>query len=87
MAARIRKVTVATVRLWGKDVGAVAWDEPRGLGNFEYDPAFLRQGRNVAPLMMPLRAGIFSFPSLNRDTFHGLPGLLADSFRTGTGTG
>ncbi len=79
MAARIRKVTVATVRLWGKDVGAVAWDEPRGFGNFEYDPAFLRQGRNVAPLMLPLRAGIFSFPSLNRDTFHGLPGLLADS--------
>jgi serine/threonine-protein kinase HipA len=65
MAARIRKVTVATVRLWGKDVGAVAWDEPRGFGNFEYDPAFLRQGRNVAPLMLPLRAGIFSFPSLN----------------------
>jgi len=79
MATRTRKVTVATVRLWGQDVGAVAWDEPRGLGNFEYDPAFLRQGRQVAPLIMPLGAGIFSFPSLNRETFHGLPGLLADS--------
>ena len=58
MAERIRKVTVATVRLWGKDVGAVAWDEPRGFGNFEYDREFLRQGLNVAPLMMPLRAGL-----------------------------
>ena len=79
MAARIRKVTVATVRAWGKDVGAVAWDEARGFANLEYEPAFVRQGREVAPLMIPLRAGIFSFPALNRETFHGLPGLLADS--------
>ena len=79
MASRMRKVTVATVRLWGQDVGAVAWDEPRGFANFEYDPAFLRQGWDVAPLTMPLRTGIFSFASLNRGTFHGLPGLLADS--------
>jgi hypothetical protein len=79
MAARIRKVNVATVRLWGRDVGAVAWDEPRGLGNFEYDPAFVRQGWPVAPLMMPVGPGIFSFPAFNRETFHGLPGLLADS--------
>ena len=79
MASRVRKVNVATVRLWNRDAGAVAWDEQRGVGNFEYDPAFVRQGREVAPLMMPLRAGIFSFPALNRETFHGLPGLLADS--------
>ncbi|MBU6401850.1 MAG: HipA domain-containing protein [Verrucomicrobia bacterium] len=79
MAARIRKVTVASVRLWGRDLGAVAWDEPRGVGNFEYEPAFVRQGWAVAPLMMPVRAGIFSFPALNRETFHGLPGLLADA--------
>jgi len=62
MAARIRQVTVATVRLWGRDMGAVAWDEQRGAGNFEYDPAFVKTGRQIAPLMMPLRAGIFSFP-------------------------
>ena len=79
MASRVRKVNVATVRLWNRDAGAVAWDEERGVGNFEYDPAFVRQGREVSPLMMPLRAGIFSFPALNRETFHGLPGLLADS--------
>ncbi len=79
MPARIRKVTVATVRLWGRDVGAVAWDERRGVGNFEYDPAFVKQGLPIAPLMMPLGPGIFSFPTLNRETFHGLAGLLADS--------
>lgn len=77
--ARIRPVEVATVRLWGRDVGAVAWNADRGLGEFEYDPAFVRQGIDVAPLVMPLRTGIFSFPSLRHDTFHSLPGLLADS--------
>jgi serine/threonine-protein kinase HipA len=79
MAVRIRKVTVATVRLWGRDVGAVAWDEQRGVGNFEYDPAFVKRGLQIAPLMMALGPEIFSFPTLNRETFHGLPGLLADS--------
>src|ERR1041385_7906499 len=79
MAARIRKVTVATVRLWGRDAGAVAWDEQRGVGNFEYEPAFVKRGLQIAPLMLPLGPGIFSFPTLNRETFHGLPGLLADS--------
>ena len=29
--------------------------------------------------MMPLRAAPFVFPALNPDSFHGLPGLLADS--------
>ncbi|HVM62519.1 MAG TPA: type II toxin-antitoxin system HipA family toxin [Verrucomicrobiae bacterium] len=79
MAARTPRVTVATVRLWNHDVGAVAWDEGRGVGRFEYYPAFLRLGLAVAPLTMPLRSGVFDFPALRRETFHGLPGLLADS--------
>ncbi len=77
--ARIRRVNVATVRAWGRDVGAVAWDDARGVARFEYDPVFLRSGLEIAPLTMPLRAGVFSFPLLSRGTFHGLPGLLADS--------
>ena len=79
MAAPVRKVSVATVRLWGRDVGAVAWNEKRGHGEFEYDPEFIRQGWEIAPVMMPLRAGIYSFPGLKQETFHGLPGLLADA--------
>ena len=77
MAARIRKVQVANVMLWGHNVGALAWD--RDLGFFEYDPTFIRRGLNVSPLVLPLRAGVFSFPALKRDTFRGLPGLLADA--------
>ena len=72
-------MTVAEVRLWGRTIGAVSWDEDRGVANFEYHPAFLRSGREVAPLTMPLATGIYSFPALARETFHGLPGLLADS--------
>jgi serine/threonine-protein kinase HipA len=72
-------VDVATVRLWDRDVGAVAWNAERDVGEFEYDPTFLRRGNDIAPLTLPLRAGIFSFPALKRETFHGLPGLLADA--------
>ena len=72
--ASTRRVEVATVRLWSRDVGAVAWDADRGIGAFEYEPAFTRQGLDVAPLTMPLRSGVLSFPELNRETCHGLPG-------------
>ena len=77
--ANSRKVDVATVRLWDQDIGAVAWNNDRGVGEFEYEPSFLRQNLDIAPLTMPPRAGVFSFPTLNRDTFHRLPGLLADA--------
>ncbi len=72
-------MTVAEVKLWGKTIGAVSWDGNTGLAHFEYDPAFQSSGIEVAPLTMPLSDRIYSFPSLPRETFYGLPGLLADS--------
>jgi len=72
-------VTIAEVRLWGKSIGAVSWDESAGLAHFEYEPAFIHSGIELAPLTMPLSKQIYSFPALPRETFHGLPGLLADS--------
>lgn len=69
----------AEVRLWGKTIGAVSWSDDAGLGRFEYAPDFLDSGIEVAPLTMPLGDRIYSFPALPRETFHGLPGLLADS--------
>lgn len=77
-------VTTATVRIWGEDAGAVAWDEQRGLGLFEFDPSFRSDGWDLSPLQMPLTSSkrVFSFPDLRRrtgpDCFKGLPGLLAD---------
>lgn len=79
MAPVIRHVQAAHVNLWGREIGAVAWNESRGLAEFEYAEAFIRAGVDVAPLTLPRDRRIFSFPELPRQTFHGLPGLLADS--------
>ena len=72
-------MTVAEVNIWGRRIGAVSWDDDQRIANFEYDPAFIESGREVAPLMMPLSDQIYTFPALARETFYGLPGFLADS--------
>jgi len=76
--------TVAEIKLWGRTIGAISLDETgRGTVNeicaFEYAPSFQNSGIEVAPLSMPLSAQIYQFPNLSRETFHGLPGLLADA--------
>lgn len=79
-------IRTAFVHIWGKTVGAIAWDESTQLGSFEYEPAFIRSGWDIAPLKMPLtrRNTIYSFPELRPsrnelfNTFKGIPGLLAD---------
>jgi serine/threonine-protein kinase HipA len=71
--------TVAEVILWGRTIGAVALDEDREIASFEYDPAFAQSGIEVSPLEMPLSSRIYTFPALPQVSFHGLPGLLADS--------
>ncbi|WP_285763116.1 type II toxin-antitoxin system HipA family toxin [Biformimicrobium ophioploci] len=63
----------------GEALGAVSFDRDTGVGAFEYDPAFIKRGIELAPLTMPLARNIYSFPELNFSTFKGLPGLVADS--------
>ena len=80
----VDKVDTAIIKLWGKDVGAVSWLNERGYAIFEYDPDFFKAGVDISPIHMGIdsaRRGdaIFSFPALNRETFRGLPGLLADT--------
>ena len=72
-------MTIAEVRMWGRTIGAVSWEENAARSNFQYDPDFARSGIEVAPLTMPLSDRIYTFPALPVGTFHGLPGLLADS--------
>ena len=62
----------------GVKAGVAYWDASRRLGIFEYTPKFIRDGVELAPLMMPLRAGPYQFANLH-ESFGGLPGLLADS--------
>lgn len=71
--------TVAEVKLWGRTIGAVALTDEAKVASFEYDRDFATSGIEVAPLTMPLSPKIYSFPELAAETFHGLPGLLADS--------
>jgi len=70
---------VTEVRLWGRSIGAVSLVDGDEVASFEYDPAFISSGIEIAPLMMPLASRVYRFPELSRQTFHGLPGLLADS--------
>jgi len=73
-------MTTATVKLWGTPVGYVAMEAGERFGRFEYDPAFVDMGIELAPLMMPAKARqIYQFQDLHPRAFHGLPGLLADS--------
>jgi serine/threonine-protein kinase HipA len=75
-------ISSAYIHLWGKRVGAIAWDDTIHLGSFEFEPSFLSQKFDLAPLKMPIsqaRGRIFSFPELSKTTtFKGLPGLLSD---------
>jgi len=75
--------TVAAVRLWGTTVGAVALPDaavgPGRVADFEYERRFLKSGIQLAPLTIPLSDRVYRFPNLPQESFHGLPGLLADS--------
>lgn len=70
---------IAEVRLWGRTIGAVSLEEGRDVAAFQYDPEFARSGIELSPLVMPLSEQVYQFPALPRNTFHGLPGMLADS--------
>lgn len=71
--------TLAEVRLWGRTIGAVSLRDGEDVASFEYDAAFAQSGIQVAPIVMPLSRRVYRFAELARPTFHGLPGLLADS--------
>ncbi len=71
--------SVAEVRLWSRTIGAVSLEDGEVDAAFQYDPTFATSSIELSPITMPLSNRIYSFPSLPGDTFHGLPGLLADS--------
>jgi serine/threonine-protein kinase HipA len=77
--AKIRRVNSADVLFQGKMIGALAWNPDREIASFEYTDAGLNAPFALSPLMMPRERRIFSFPDLNKKTFFGLPGMLADS--------
>ena len=73
-------IDVARVNMFGHLVGTFRWDQRYDVARFEYDSSFVGLGLEPSPLMMPVREGrVYSFAGLNRDTFMGLPGMLADA--------
>ena len=76
-----RAVAAVEVHIWGTRVGAVALDPRLGFYAFEYDPAFVATGIELAPFTMPLAQARepFVFPALPELTYHRLPAMLADA--------
>lgn len=73
-------VDVAKVNMYGHPVGTFSWDDRYETVRFEYDHGFIGRGLEPSPLMMPVREGrVYSFGNLDKETFRGLPGMLADS--------
>ena len=72
-------MTLAEVMLWDKKIGAVILPDDENIATFRYDRDFLNSGIEVSPIVMPLSSRQYSFAGLSYESFHGLPGLLADS--------
>lgn len=73
-------VDVAIIKMFGYPMGVFRWDSRYDIVQFEYDKNFIGRGIEPSPLMMPVQLGrIYSFRDIGRETFKGLPGLLADS--------
>ena len=66
------------VKLWGTTIGALSMIEGESVARFEYAPGFIGAGIEPSPIVMPVSRQIYTFPLLSK-TFHGLPGLFADS--------
>ena len=71
-------IELAEVMLWGTAIAVIRWDEQSGVADFQYTPEFQGFGIEVAPVVMPVRAQAYRFSHLNKETFKGLPGMLAD---------
>lgn len=73
-------VDIARVNLYNQPIGSVRWDENRNIALFEYADSFIGKGLEPSPILMPVRQGrVYSFGDIGRETFKGLPGMLADS--------
>ena len=67
------------VFMWGKRIALLHQNSIESPALFEYDKNFVDSGIEVAPFMMPLSSKLYSFQGLSEESFHGLPGMIADS--------
>lgn len=72
---------IVAIWLWNREVGRIYWDDASRRAVFAYNPAFLRDGVDIAPLTASIRSFAAQKPILgDRDKlYQGLPPFLADS--------
>ena len=71
-------VPIAEVSLWGTQIGVIVWHPDSLYSEFQYSPVLQGSGIEPCPITMPVRNEPYQFRSLNRETYKGLPGMLAD---------
>ena len=74
-----KEVKSAEVFLWGSKIGILYKPSDSPICKFMYDKNFLDSKIELSPFAMPLSSNVYEFRTLNDETFHGLPGLFADS--------
>lgn len=74
----MKNVNTVRVKMWGTTVGYLHQDD-NGMVGFQYDEDFLKSNIEISPVKMPLSTATYTFPALPEQTFHGLPGMVADS--------
>ena len=74
----MQNVNTVRVKMWGTTVGYLHQDD-NGMVGFQYDEEFLKSNIEISPIKMPLSTVTYTFPALPEQTFHGLPGMVADS--------
>ena len=77
------KNNIINVKLFGREIGRIGYDEHQAKTSFQYHPLFLERGEytNIFPKTGILKSVIQPqlFSNFNNDTFKGLPPQFADS--------
>ena len=77
------ETNVVKVKLWGMDVGYLSWDKKASVAIFEYEPSFLEQELDIAPLTMsvgsPRSQKQLPWTGDKDKLYQGLPPMIADS--------
>jgi serine/threonine-protein kinase HipA len=72
--------TVIEVWMWGTRIGFLGYKPGQTqTATFEYDADFIKSNVQISPLLMKYPPAIHSFSHISQHTFHGLPGVFADS--------
>lgn len=73
--------TPVIVRLWGKEIGRLCWDQKRHNTYFTFHPDYLKDNLDISPLSASISSPVSRFPIYGEDEpkFQKLPSFLSDS--------